>query len=278
MRKLRKKLPVIIHRIVLIFYILGAALPIYWMLNTSFKTQGEIYSKVPTIFPKNFIIDNYIKVLSDEKFLISVKNSLVTALVVVVIGIMIAFPVAYSLTRKQFLGRRTYSKVILFSYLLPVSLMYLPMYMVVSKLGLVNNTAALYLVYPSFVLPYCAWILMPHVGAVPTSIEEAGLIDGCTQFGVMYRIVFRLAVPGIVSTAIFAFANCWGEYMYALVMLTSSEHITVPIYLNNLIIGDMFPWGEIMAGGVMACVPVFLLYMFSSGFLSGDRTAGGVKG
>ena len=153
MRKLKKKLPVIIHRIVLIFYILGAALPIYWMLNTSFKKQGEIYAKVPTIFPKDFIIDNYIKVLSDEKFLISVKNSLCTALVVVVIGIMVAFPVAYSLTRKQFLGRRTYSKVILFSYLLPVSLMYLPMYMVVSKLGLVNNSAALYLVYPSFVLP-----------------------------------------------------------------------------------------------------------------------------
>ena len=278
MKKMHKILPVVVHRIVLIFYILCAALPIYWMINTSFKTQGEIYSKVPTIFPKEFVLTNYITVLSDPKFLIAIKNSLMVAVVVVFISIMIAFPVAYSLTRRQFVGRRSYSKLILFCYLLPSSLMYLPMYMVVSKLGLVNHTAALFLIYPAFTLPYCCWILMPHVGAVTTSIEEAAVMDGCGKIGVMYRIVFRLALSGIVSTAIFAFANCWGEYLYALVTLTSSEQLTVPIYLSNLIVGDMFPWGEIMAGGVIACVPVFLLYMFSAGFLSGDRNAGGVKG
>ena len=278
MNKIKKHLPVILHRVVLIFYILCAALPIYWMINTSFKTQGEVYAKVPTVFPKEFILDNYVKILHDSNFIIAVKNSLSVALIVVFISIMIAFPVAYSLTRKQFVGRQTYSKLILFSYLLPSSLMYLPMYMVVSKLGLVNHTAALFLVYPSFTLPYCCWILMPHVGAVPTSIEEAAIVDGCSKVGVMYRIVFRLAISGIVSTAIFAFANCWGEYLYALVTLTSNDQITVPLYLSNLIIGDMFPWGEIMAGGTMACIPVFLLYMFSAGFLSGDRNAGGVKG
>ena len=278
MKKMHKILPVIVHRVVLIFYILCAALPIYWMINTSFKTQGEVYSKVPTIWPQDFTFANYIKVLQDSDFLIAVKNSLLVSLIVVLISIMIAFPVAYSLSRKQFVGRRTYSKLILFCYLLPSSLMYLPMYMVVSKLGLVNHTAALFLIYPAFTLPYCCWILMPHVGAVPTSIEEAAIVDGCSKLGVMYKIVFRLALSGIVSTAIFAFSQCWGEYLYALVTLTSAAQQTVPLYLSSLIIGDMYPWGEIMAAGTLACIPVFLLYMFSASFLSGDRNAGGVKG
>ena len=278
MRKLRKLIPVIIHRIILLFYILVAVLPIYWMINTSFKKQSEVYFKVPTLWPETFTFENYIKILSDSDFLVSVRNSLVVGLIVVFISIMVAFPVAYSLSRLRFRGRRTYSKMILFCYLLPSSLMYLPMYMVVSKLGLVNNISALFLIYPCFTLPYCCWILMPHAGAVPQSIEEAAIMDGCSRIGVMYRIVFRLALSGIVSTAIFAFSQCWGEYLYALVTLNSDAHRTVPLYLSSLIVGDMIPWGEIMAAGVMSCVPVFLLYMFSSGLLAGDRTAGGVKG
>lgn len=278
MRKLRKRVPVIVHRIILTFYILAAVLPIYWMINTSFKKQSEVYFKIPTIWPKTFTLENYIKILSDSSFLVSVRNSLFVGLIVVFISIMVAFPVAYSLSRLRFRGRRIYSKMILFCYLLPSSLMYLPMYMVVSKLGLVNNISALFLIYPCFTLPYCCWILMPHTGAVPVSIEEAAIMDGCSRVGVMYRIVFRLAISGITSTAIFAFSQCWGEYLYALVTLNSDANRTIPLYLSSLIVGDMIPWGEVMAAGVMSCVPVFFLYMFSSGLLAGDRSAGGVKG
>lgn len=278
MKKLRKRIPVIVHRIILTFYVLAAVLPIYWMINTSFKKQSEVYFKIPTIWPKTFTFENYIKILGDSSFLVSVRNSLLVGLIVVFISIMVAFPVAYSLSRLKFRGRGAYSKMILFCYLLPSSLMYLPMYMVVSKLGLVNNIGALFLIYPCFTLPYCCWILMPHAGAVPVSIEEAAIMDGCSRIGVMYRIVFRLAISGIASTAIFAFSQCWGEYLYALVTLNSDAHRTVPLYLSSLIVGDMIPWGEVMAAGVMSCVPVFLLYMFSSGLLAGDRSAGGVKG
>ena len=157
-------------------------------------------------------------------------------------------------------------------------MMYLPLYIVSSRLGLTNKIGALVFLYPAFTLPYCCWVLIPHVGAVPTSIEEAAIMDGCTSLGVMYRIVFRLSLAGIASTAIFCFSMCWGEYLYALVNITSDANKTIPLVISEMIFGDMFPWGEIMASGVLACIPVFILYMISSRFLAGDSTAGGVKG
>ena len=177
----------------------------------------------------------------------------------------------------KFKGKKFFSKTILFTYLLPTSVLYIPLYIFVSKIGLTDNILGLMLIYPTFTLPYVAWILIPHIASIPYDLEEAATVDGCSRFRAMYQIIFPLALPGIISTTIFAFAMCWGEYLYALVNVTTTSMQTFPLIISGLIFGDMYPWGQLMAGAIVACVPILIIYMLASGSLVGGKTAGGVK-
>lgn len=258
--------------------LVSALFPIYWMLNTSFKTDAEIYGKVPTLIPHVPTLSAYAYLFTKTTFLPSMKNSLVIAVSVSVFSVLLAYPVAYTLARLKFKGRKFFSKSVLFMYLLPTTVLYIPLYMLVSKLHLTNTIWGLIVIYPTFTLPYVAWILIPHVASVPQELEEAARVDGCSRFGIMYQIVLPLVLPGLISTTIFAFAMCWGEYMYALVNLTSSKVQTFPLVISGLIYGDMPPWNQLMAGGVLAGIPVILIYMIASSRLVGGATDGGVKG
>ena len=249
----------ILHRIMILLFLLAALFPIYWMLNTAFKTQGEVYSKIPTLIPKKTTLDNFSYLLFKTKFVNALKNSLVIAGAVTIFSIGIAYPAAYAIARIKFKGKEMFSKTILFCYLLPSSVLYIPLYIFVSLVGLSDSIWGLMLIYPTFTLPYVSWILIPHIAS-------------------MYRIIFPLALPGIVSTAIFAFAMCWGEYLYALVNVTQESMKTFPLIIAGLIFGDLYPWGQIMAGAIIGCLPILVIYTLSSGFLSGDQAAGGVKG
>lgn len=265
-------------KIYLVICLIVALFPIYWMINTSFKSDAEIYAKVPTIFPHKPTLSAYSYLLTETNFLSSLKNSFIIAILVCAFSILIAYPVAYSLARLKFKGRRTFSKAVLFMYLLPTTVLYIPLYMLVSKMHLTNSIWGLILIYPTFTLPYVAWILIPHIASVPAEVEEAARVDGCSKFRTMYKIVFPLALPGIISTTIFTFAMCWGEYMYALVNLTSSEVQTFPLVISGLIYGDMPPWNQLMAGGVLSGIPIIIIYMIASSGLVGGATDGGVKG
>lgn len=275
---MNKKLRKVGHRLLLALFLLIALFPIYWMLNTSLKPATEVYRMDPTMWPETLTLANYKSILTNQEFLRSLGNSLTVALVVVAFSIVVAFPAAYSVSRTEFVGRRIYSKAILFGYLLPSSLMYIPLYIVVSKLNLTNTLLGIVLIYPTLTLPYCCWVLIPHLRAVPKEVEEAAIIDGCSKMGVMVRIVLPLSLNGIVTTMIFAFSLCWGEYLYALVNLTSTSVKTFPLVISGLIFGDTFPWGEIMAAGIISSVPVLLLYTMSNTLLSADRNSGAVKG
>lgn len=273
----RKRMGKILSRIFIVVCLICALFPIYWMLCTSFKTQGEIYAKVPTMVPHNFSFEAYKHLLTKTNFLAAMKNSLIVAGVVSLFSIVIAYPTAYTLARTKFRGKRFLSKSVLFTYMLPTSVLYIPLYILVARLGLTNTLWGLILIYPTFTLPYVAWILIPHIASIPEGLEEAAKIDGCSQFRIMYQIVFPLALPGIISTTIFAFAMCWGEYLYALVNLTSSNVQTIPLVISGLIFGDMPPWNELMAAAILACVPIIVIYMLASSNLVGGATAGGVK-
>ena len=267
----------ILSRVFIALCLICALFPIYWMLCTSFKTQGEIYAKVPTMIPHHFSLEAYGHLLTKTNFLSAMKNSLIVAGVVSLLSIFIAYPTAYTLARTKFRGKRFLSKSVLFTYMLPTSVLYIPLYILVSRLGLTNSLWGLILIYPTFTLPYVAWILIPHIASIPMGLEEAAKVDGCSQFRIMYQIVFPLALPGIISTTIFAFAMCWGEYLYALVNLTSSNVQTIPLVISGLIFGDMPPWNELMAAAILACVPIVIIYMLASSSLVGGATAGGVK-
>ena len=257
-----KKRTALLGRVYLIICLIVALFPIYWMINTSFKSDSEIYAKVPTLIPHHPTGAAYSYLINNTNFLSSMKNSLIIAVSVSVFSILIAYPVAYTLSRLKFKGRRIFSKSVLFMYLLPTTVLYIPLYMLVSKMHLTNTI----------------WGLIPHIAAVPKELEEAAKVDGCSRIGTMYKIVFPLALPGIISTTIFTFAMCWGEYMYALVNLTSSQVQTFPLVISGLIYGDMPPWNQLMAGGVLAGIPIIVIYMLASSGLVGGATDGGVKG
>lgn len=272
-----KKSVVILSRVFIALCLIVSLAPIYWMLNTSFKGQTEIYSKIPTLFPHDFSMEAYKSLINGKTFLNGIKNSLIVATVVSAFSVFVAYPAAYTLARMKFKGKQVFSRGILFTYLLPTSVLYIPLYMFVSRLGLTDNILGLILIYPTFTLPYVAWILIPHIASVPKDIEEAATMDGCSKFRIMYQIIFPLALPGIVSTTIFAFAMCWGEYLYALVNITKTSMQTFPLVIAGLIFGDMYPWGQLMAGAIIACVPILIIYMFASGSMVGGATEGGVK-
>lgn len=280
-RNLKKKKKIsagqVISRIWIVVMLTAAMFPIYWMLNTSLKSQGEIYARIPTMIPQNITLEAYEYLLLETNFVSGLRNSLIISVFVSLFSILVAYPAAYSIARVRFKGRKFFSKVVLFTYLLPTSVLYIPLYMFVSSLKLSNNILGLMLIYPTFTLPYVAWILIPHIASIPLELEEAAKVDGCTRFGAMYRIVFPLALPGIVSTTIFAFAMCWGEYLYALVNISSREMQTFPLVLSALIYGDMPPWNELMAGAILACIPILIVYMISNSALVGGKMAGGVK-
>ncbi len=277
-RKKKIRMSAVVGRIYIVISLVVALFPIYWMINTSFKSEYEIYAKTPTFYPHTFSLNAYKYLLTETNFLNSMKNSLIVAIVVSVFSIIIAYPVAYTLARMKFKGRKVFSKAILFMYLLPTSVLYIPLYMLLAKLHLTNTIWGLVLIYPTFTLPYISWILIPHIADISRELEEAAEVDGCTKFQTMYRIVFPLALPGIVSTTIFTFAMCWGEYLYALVNLTSVHAQTFPVVISSLIFGDMPPWNQMMAAAVLAGIPIIIIYMLASGTLVGGRTAGGVKG
>jgi len=273
-----KKRVMILSRLFIVVCLVFALAPIYWMFNTSFKSQAEIYSKVPTLLPHSFTMESYQVLFSKTAFLNGVKNSLIVAVVVSAFSILVAYPAAYTLARVKFAGKKIFSKAILFTYLLPTSVLYIPLYIFVSKVGFTDNILGLILIYPTFTLPYVAWILIPHIASIPYDIEEAAVMDGCSKFQIMYRIIFPLSLPGIISTTIFAFAMCWGEYLYALVNVTKTSMQTFPLVISGLIFGDMYPWGQLMAGAITACVPILVIYILASSSLVGGQTAGGVKG
>lgn len=272
-----KRTSKILSRVFIVLCLIVALFPIYWMLCTSLKSDGEIYQKIPTMIPKRFTMEAYSYLLTKTNFLSAIKNSLLVATVVSLLSIAVAYPTAYTLARTKFRGRRVLSKAVLFTYMLPTSVLYIPLYILVARLGLTNTLWGLVLIYPTFTLPYVAWILIPHVQSIPVALEEAAMMDGCSHFMIMYRIIFPLALPGIISTTIFAFAMCWGEYLYALVNLTSATVQTFPLVISSLIYGDMPPWNQLMAGAIMACIPIIIIYMLASSSLVGGATAGGVK-
>lgn len=273
-RKLRSYLS-IFFVLVCVFFSL---LPIYWMLNTSFKATSEVYKNIPTLIPEKPIVDNYITLFTKTGFLNGIKNSLLVALVVATFSILVAFPAAYAVSRLKFKWKKLVSRGILFCYLIPASVLYIPLFVVLTRLGLTDSIVGLMLIYPTATIPYAAWMLIPNVKAVPITIEEAALIDGCGRGKVITSIMLPLTMPSIISTFIFTFGMSWGEYMYALVNINSETQKTFPLILSGLIFGDIYPWGQMMAGGICASIPLVITYVMLSKFLISGATDGGVKG
>ena len=266
----------------LIYLILGIFLvitlfPIYWMINTSLKPTKEIYLMKPTFFPKKITLDGYKNLFTKTHFLVYLKNSFLLSFITSVVSVFFSILAAYAITRFDFKGKKFVSRSIIYFYLLPRSIMYIPLYLLVTSIGLNNSKAALYLIYPTFVIPYATWMLISYFKGIPKEMEEAGLIDGCNRVQTLFRIVMPMAMPGVVSTLIFSFTFCWSEFLYAMVIISNDLEKTITVGLSDMIVDDLFAWGQLMGGAAISTLPIVLLYMFASRFLVTGTALGGVK-
>lgn len=258
-------------------FLIIAMFPVYWMINTSFKNDSEINRTTATFFPEKLNPAGY-KQLQRDRFFVALRNSLTVSLTVALMTLLLALPASYALSRLSFFGSKPISKSFLFAYMLPSAVMYLPMFIMLSRVKMTNSLGGLILVYPTLTIPYATWILIPYLRTIPRELEESAMVDGAGRLRSMLQIIFPLAIPGIMTTFVFCFTMCWSEYLYALINISSTKFKTFPLILAGLIKGDLYPWNEIMAGGTIACMPVVLIYMFASKYLIGGLTAGAVKG
>ena len=251
--------------------------PVYWMIATSLKLPRDLL-RTPSLWPHVFTLNNYRILLEDKGFLVAIRNSVVVSSAVTAISLVISSLAAYSMTRFRTRFRSVIGRFILFAYLTPTSLLFIPLSIVMAQLGLGNSLVGLILVYLTFSLPLSTWLLQSYFRGVPRELEEQGTIDGLTRLGALFRIVLPLSLPGLAAVAVFTFTGAWNELLLALVLTTSESVRTAPLALNYLITADTLPWGPLMAGAVLSSTPLVILYFVAQHFMVQGMTAGAVKG
>ena len=257
-----------------------AAFPFYWMLITTFKADGDLYDlkSTPYWFNAAPTLEHIEYLFADTLFVQWLANSALIGLCVVVITLLVALPAGYSLARMPGRTAETLGIGIFLAYLVPPTLLFLPLSRIVSQLGLQDSLWSLVVVYPTFTIPFCTWLLMGFFKSVPREIEEAAIVDGCTVMGAFVKTVLPLSLPAILTVVIFAFSLTMQEFVYALTFISSSDEKPVTLGVaTDLIRGDIFYWGELMGAALIASVPVAIAYnLFLDRFISGI-TGGAVK-
>ena len=258
------------------FFVILAAFPFYWMVITAFKTNSDLYNvtNIPFWFNDPPTLEHFRYLFEKTLFATWLLNSLIIGVCVVAITLVTALPAAYSLARMTGRNGEALGIGIFLTYLVPPTLLFLPLSRVVADLGLQNSMWSLVLVYPTFTIPFCTWLLMGFFKALPPEIEEAAIVDGCSLFGAFVKMALPLSLPGILTVVIFTFTLTLQEFVYALTFISSSDQKPITLGVaTDLIRGDIFYWGEIMAGALIASIPVAIAYNF---FL--DRFIAGITG
>ncbi|HZO41784.1 MAG TPA: carbohydrate ABC transporter permease [Methylomirabilota bacterium] len=252
--------------------------PFYWMTVTSFKTEDQMRSLVSMFWPSPFVVENYTQLLTKTDFGIWYRNSALVAISSTLVATAIGTIGAYALARLRFLGRAFLSSATLITYLVPPSILFIPLYAQIRTMGLADSLAGLVAAYPSFTVPFVTWLLMGYFGSIPEELEEAAMIDGATRFGAFRRIILPLAAPGVLAAGLFAFTQAWNEFLYALVFISDVKQRTLPVGLSTFITGDVYGWGYLMAGAVLTTLPVIAVYTYLQRYMVEGLTAGSVKG
>jgi multiple sugar transport system permease protein len=252
--------------------------PFFWMTITSFKGENQMRSLASMFWPSPFVRDNYAHLLEKTEFLSWYRNSIVVSVSSTLLATAIGTIGAYALARLRFLGRAFMASAVLITYLVPPSILFIPLYAQIRNLGLADSLTGLIVAYPSFTVPFVTWLLMGYFESIPEELEEAAMIDGATRFGAFRRIVLPLAAPGLLAAALYAFTQAWNEFLYALVFITNVKLRTLPVGLSTFITGDVYGWGYLMAGAVLTTLPVIAAYVYLQRYMVEGLTAGSVKG
>jgi len=260
-----------------------AVFPFIWMVSSSFKGNSEIFTYPPVWIPREPTTKGYTSLFftpmyGTTRFIDFARNSLFVSLLTAIITVVIAALGAYGLSRFKFTGGGILKYLILLSQMLPGALLLIPLYMIMTKLRLIDSHWALIIAYISFILPYCTYLLKSYIDAIPPSLDEAALVDGCNRLTALYLIVFPIAAPGIVVTFVQAFIMGWNEYMFALAFLNQNSQWTIPVALGSFRGQYIVEWSYLFAGSVLLTIPVLLLFLFFQKWLITGLASGSVKG
>jgi multiple sugar transport system permease protein len=263
---------------VLVALALAVLFPFYWMIITSFKNEDQMRSVVSMFWPKPFAVENYRQLLAKTEFAAWYGNSVFVAVSSTLLATAVGTIGAYALARLKFRGRGFMASATLITYLVPPSILFIPLYKQMQGLGMANSLSGLIAAYPSFTVPFVTWLLMGYFESIPEELEEAAMIDGATRFGAFYRVVLPLSAPGVLAAGLYAFTQAWNEFLYALVFITDGKLRTLPVGLASFITGDVYGWGYLMSGAVLTTLPVIAAYIYLQKYMVEGLTAGGVKG
>ncbi|MBV9133391.1 MAG: carbohydrate ABC transporter permease [Chloroflexi bacterium] len=258
--------------------LLIALFPPYFMTITALHPPTLSFNRTPTLFSTELSLSAFADLFSKYPYLTWVANTTVVAVSSTIFSVTVATLAAYSLSRLRYPGRGTLSSAVFFVYLFPSTLLFIPMYIVLNSLHLLDWLPALIAVYLTFSVPFSIWLLKAYFLTIPRELEDAALVDGATRWQSLVLIIMPLATPGIAVACIYSFTLAWNEYLYAFTLLSDQAKFTLAPGLTKLIFGDVFLWGMIMAGGVLMSAPLLVLYFVAQRYIVAGLAAGAVKG
>jgi multiple sugar transport system permease protein len=277
-RHQRERAGTIVRFLLIIPFLLFVLFPFIWIIITAFKSELQISQRVSIWWPEPWTLDQFNTLLNKTDYTLWFRNTVFVSTITTVLSVLFAALGGYALARLKFRGAGALTTVLLITYLLPASLMFIPMYRILTGVGAINTHMALILTYPTFLMPFATWVMLGYYRGIPEDLEEAAMIDGANRFGAFWRITLPLAMPALLAVTLFAFTNAWNEFLYAFIFLTSETLITLPVGLQKLVFADIYPYGQLMAASLIMSIPVVIMYIFAQRFVVEGLTAGSVKG
>lgn len=250
--------------------------PYLWMLLTSIRPEATLFTPQRTLWPEAFTPANYLRLFTKTTFAVNLLHSTIVALGTVAVGLALSVTAAYAFSRLRFKGRRALMLTFLLVNMFPIILLIIPLFITMRVLGILDTHLALILAHSTFSIPFATWMMTSYFDAIPRSLDEAALVDGCTRLGAMLKVVLPLALPGVAATGIYIFITSWNEYLYASILAGQSVR-TLTVAVQTLIGEYEIAWGLLTAGGVIGALPVTVLFLFIQKRLVAGMTQGGVK-
>ncbi len=273
-RPIRRIFTLHLPMVAIVLFALG---PYLWMLLTSLKQESTLFSATRSFLPTVVTLENYARLLQKTTFLHNLGHSMVVALGTMVVGLSVSISAAYAFSRFRFPGRRLLMLQFLLVNMFPIVLLIIPLFIIMKNLGLLDTHLGLIIAHSTFSIPFATWMMISYFDAIPRSLDEAAMVDGCTPVGAMLKVVLPLTVPGIIATGIYIFITSWNEYLYA--SLLGGQNVrTLTVAIQTLVGEYEIAWGLLTSGGVLGALPVTLLFMLIQKRLVAGMTQGAVKG
>jgi len=269
----------------LILFAIFSLTPPLYMLITSLKSSAEIGAATNPWWVFHPTLSNYVELLTSNEFLRFFWNSSIVSIVVVIVTMLISIPAAFALARMKFWGSATLATGVFLTYLIPDSLLFIPLFKMLAVvqdltgITLLNRWYVLLFIYPTLTVPFCTWIMIGYFASIPKELDEAAIIDGASWLQTLIRIFIPVALPGLIAATIFAFTVSWAQFLYPLVLTTSVDQLVLPVGITTTLIkGDVFNWGQIMTGALLGAAPPLIIYAFLMDYYIAGLTAGATKG